>query len=97
MERALEEGDTPSPLRVGAAVTALDAGDATRLVELLRHLSRYLPGVLVDTGAELLRRRADRFDGIVELRPGADAAGRPLLKLHPGGRVRIRLGSDTPA
>jgi len=97
VELALEEGDTPSPLRVGAAVTALDAGDATRLVELLRRLSRYLPGVLVDTGAELLRRRADRFDGIVELRPGADAAGRPLLKLHPGGRVRIRLGSDTPA
>ncbi len=96
VERALEEGDTPSPLRLGAAVTALDAGDATRLVELLRRLSRYLPGVLVDTGAELLRRRADRFDGIVELRPGADAAGRPLLKLHPAGRVRIRLGSDAP-
>lgn len=96
VERALEEGATPSPLRLGAAVAALDPGDATRLVELLRRLSRYLPGVLVDTGAELLRRRVDRFDGIVELRPGTDAAGRPLLKLHPGGRVRIRLGTDTP-
>lgn len=96
VELALERGAPPATLRLGVGVTALDPGAASRMVELLRRLSRHLPGVVLDAGAELVRRRADRFDGIVELRPGADAAGRPLLRLHPGGRVRVRLGPGVP-
>jgi hypothetical protein len=96
VELALERGAPPSTLRLGVGLAALDPGAASRMVELLRRLSRHLPGVVLDAGAELVRRRADRFDGIVELRPGADAAGRPLLRMHPAGRVRVRLGPGVP-
>jgi DNA repair protein SbcD/Mre11 len=96
VELALEAGVAPTLLRVGGPVTRLAPGHAGRAVLLLARLARHLPGVVLNGPPGVAERMPEWFSGIVELRAGQDASGRPRLIPRPAGPARIRLLTRDP-
>lgn len=96
VELALEAGSPPRLLRVGGGIGGLDPGDGVRAMEVLRHLSRRLPGVVVNAPEATVGRTVDRVDALVEYRPGIGSPAGPRLVRRPGGRARVRWAVSDP-